>query len=147
MLIIIIIKWFIFSVFFGVWISDIILRSIQYFNCASVDPIIFFSLFSLYPVLAMSILCCSFLAPTWLIIEPKSPQSLKIIYQVLKFAAKHKAPLNRSALTYWKDMPSGMDMRNSSFALLLHASLLGPWGELFICITVMQAWRQMLPTI
>ncbi len=55
-----------------------------------------------------------------------APQSLKIIYKVLKFAAKHKAPLNRSALTYWEeDIPSRMDMRNSSFALLLHASLLG----------------------
>ena len=46
-----------------------------------------------------------------LIIEPKSPQSLKIIYKVLKFAAKHKAPLNRSALTYWEDeMPSRLDL-------------------------------------
>ena len=41
-----------------------------------------FSLVSLYPVFAMSIPCCSIflLAPKWLIIEPKSPQSLKIIY-------------------------------------------------------------------
>ena len=49
--------------------------------------------------------------PKWLIIEPKSPQSLKTIYQVLKFAAKHKAPLNRSALTYWEeDIPSRIDL-------------------------------------
>ncbi len=105
------IKWLIFSVFFGVWISDIILRSTAY--CAFVDPDNRFIIFSLYPVLAMSILCCSIflLAPKWLIIEPKSPQSLKIIYQVLKFAAKHKAPLNRSALTYWEeDVPSRMDL-------------------------------------
>ncbi len=66
----------------------------------------------------MSILCCSIflLAPKWLIIEPKSPQSLKIIYQVLKFAAKHKAPLNRSALTYWEeDVPSRMDLGKSRY--------------------------------
>ena len=49
--------------------------------------------------------------PKWLIIEPKSPQSLKAIFQVLKFAAKHKAPLNRSAFTYWEeDIPSRMDL-------------------------------------
>ncbi len=66
----------------------------------------------------MSILCCSIflLAPKWLIREPKSPQSLKIIYQVLKFAAKHKAPLNRSALTYWEeDIPSRMDLGKSRY--------------------------------
>ena len=52
----------------------------------------------------------------WLIIEPNSPQSLKIIYRVLKFAAKHKAPLNRSALTYWEeDIPSRLDLGKSRY--------------------------------
>ena len=58
-----------------------------------------------------------FLLPNnWLIIEPKSPQSLRTIYQVVKFAAKHKAPLNRSALTYWEeDVPSRMDLGKSRY--------------------------------
>ncbi len=110
------IMWFIFSVFFGEWIGEIILRSTV--ACASVDLVNTFIFFSLYPVLAMSILCCIIflLAPKWLIIEPKSPQSLKTIYQVLKFAAKHKAPLNRSALTYWEeDVPSRMDLGKSRY--------------------------------
>ena len=52
----------------------------------------------------------------WLIIEPKSPNSLRTVYQVLKFAAKHKAPLNRSALTYWEeDIPSRMDLGKSRY--------------------------------
>ena len=39
-----------------------------------------------------------------------------MIYQVLKFAAKHKAPLNRSALTYWEeDIPSRMDLGKSKY--------------------------------
>ena len=51
-----------------------------------------------------------------LIIEPKSPQSLKNIYRVLKFAAKHKAPLNHSAFTYWEeDMPSRLDLGKSKY--------------------------------
>ena len=55
-------------------------------------------------------------SPKWLIIEPKSPQSLKTIYQVLKFAAKHKAPLNRSAFTYWEeDIPSRIDLGKSKY--------------------------------
>ena len=54
--------------------------------------------------------------PKWLIIEPKSPQSLKTIYRVLKFAAKHKAPLNHSALTYWEeDIPSRIDLGKSKY--------------------------------
>ena len=110
------IKWFIFSALFGVWISDIIFKITV--SCAFIDPDNEFIIFSLYPMLAMSILCCSLflLAPKWLIIEPNSPQSLKIIYQVLKFAAKHKAPLNRSALTYWEeDIPSRMDLGKSRY--------------------------------
>ncbi len=66
----------------------------------------------------MSIVLISdiYLTPKWLIIEPKSPQCLKTIYQVLKFAAKHKAPLNRSALTYWEeDIPSRMDLGKSRY--------------------------------
>ena len=56
------------------------------------------------------------LSPKWLIIEPKSPQSLKNIYRVLKFAFKHKAPLNRSALTYWEEgVPSRVDLGKSKY--------------------------------
>ena len=48
--------------------------------------------------------------------EPKSPQSLKLIFRVLKFAAKHKAPVNRSALTYWEeDIPSRIDLGKSKY--------------------------------
>ena len=55
-------------------------------------------------------------SPKWLIIEPKSPQSFKTIYQVLKFAAKHKAPLSRSALTYWEeDIPSRIYLGKSKY--------------------------------
>ena len=74
--------------------------------------------YSLFPVLFMAIIPCSdfLLSPKWLIIEPKSPQSLKLIYQVLKFAAKHKTPVNRSALTYWEeDIPSRIDLGKSKY--------------------------------
>ena len=56
---------------------------------------------SLLLVLSLScVLISDFcLSKNWLIIEPKSPNSLRTIYQVLRFAAKHKAPLNRSPLT------------------------------------------------
>ena len=75
-------------------------------------------IWALLLVLCMSIVVVSnfLFSPKWLIIEPKSPQSLKNIYQVLKFAAKHKAPLNRSALTYWEeDIPSRIDLGKSKY--------------------------------
>ena len=35
---------------------------------------------------------------------------------MLKFAAKHKAPVNRSALTYWEeDIPSRVDLGKSKY--------------------------------
>ncbi len=73
---------------------------------------------SLLLVLSLScVLISDFcLSRKWLIIEPKSPNSLRTIYQVLKFATKHKAPLNRSALTYWEeDIPSRMDLGKSRY--------------------------------
>ena len=62
------------------------------------------------------VLISNIFCPKWLIIEPKSPQSLNTIYKVLKFAVKHKAPLNRSALTYWEeDIPSRIDLGKSKY--------------------------------
>ena len=75
-------------------------------------------IWALFLCLCMSlVLISNFLfSPKWLIIEPKSPQSMKTIYRVLKFAAKHKAPLNRSAFTYWEeDIPSRIDLGKSKY--------------------------------
>ena len=73
---------------------------------------------ALLVVVFMSVVLASIFlfSPKWLIIEPKSPQSFRTIYQVLKFAAKHKAPINRSALTYWEeDIPSRIDLGKSKY--------------------------------
>ena len=111
------ISWFVCCFYAGLWVGDTSYHLFPYCldtvffsdkNCIS-----FIQIFSLFPVLCMAIVLCSdfLLFSKWLIIEPKSPQSLKLIYQVLKFAAKHKAPVNRSALTYWEeDIPSRIDL-------------------------------------
>ena len=76
---------------------------------------IFCAFFSTICISMVLVLSFAF-TPKWLIIEPKSPQSLKTIYKVLKFAAKHKAPLNRSAFTYWEeDIPSRIDLGKSKY--------------------------------
>ena len=50
---------------------------------------------------------CSLLAwyklKGWLIIEPQGENPFKTMYQVVRFASKHKSPIYRSALTYWDD--------------------------------------------
>ncbi len=95
------IAWFVFSIYAGGWmipcVVDLPITSDTWCNSHWV-----FQLYSLIPPLCMSVvLILDFpLAKKWLILEPSSPQSLKTIYRVLKFAVKHKAPLNRSALTY-----------------------------------------------
>ena len=111
------IAWFVCSLFVGGFVSDV--WSLTKSQCIDKTTQLSYSIvWALFPPLCMSIvLTSSFLfSPKWLIIEPKSPQSLKTIYQVLKFAAKHKAPLNRSALTYWEeDIPSRIDLGKSKY--------------------------------
>ena len=75
-------------------------------------------LWALLPSLYMSIVLVSmfFISHKWLIIEPESPQSITTIYRVLKFAAKHKAPLNCSAFTYWdENIPSRINLGKSKY--------------------------------
>ena len=114
------IAWFVCFIFAGFWVGNASHWIFIYYteqdlfcdnNCST-------QMFSLLPVLCLAIVLCSdfFLSPKWLIIEPKSPQSLKVIFRVLKFAAKHKAPVNRSALTYWEeDIPSRIDLGKSKY--------------------------------
>ncbi len=111
------ISWFVFSIIFGFWIPKLLSNSLLY--CTSLLERNKVELYSLFPVTCMVIICSSMflLAPKSLIKEPKSPQALKTIYQVLKFAAKHKAPIYRSALTYWEEnVPSRLDLGKTKFA-------------------------------
>ena len=96
------IAWFVCSVFIGFFLCEVL-------DLLKDNNLNLFLICSLFCTLCMSVvLILNFLfSPKWLLIEPKSPQSLITIYHILKFAVKHKAPLNRSALTYWEeDIPS-----------------------------------------
>ena len=109
------ISWLALSVVTGLWVGDIIT---DLFACVSFTHTGLYQVFTLFPVICTSVNVISYhlISSKWLIIEPKSPQSLKNIYRVLKFAAKHKAPLNRSALTYWEDnIPSRLDLGKSRY--------------------------------
>ena len=63
---------------------------------------------------------CSLLAwyklKGWLIIEPQGGNPFKTMYQVVRFASKHKSPIYRSALTYWDDRrPARLDLAKSKY--------------------------------
>ena len=106
------IAWFVGTVFVGQFLGTGINTLIM--DCATKSiQLSYHLIWALFLSICMSVVLSSnfLFSPKWLIIEPKSPQSLKTIFQVLKFAAKHKAPLNRSAFTYWEeDIPSRMDL-------------------------------------
>ena len=107
------IAWYVASFFIGFWIGEFA-PTIGY-SCVGNN---FLVVSSLLPVVLMSLVLISdiFLSPKWLIAEQKTMKSLKIIYKVLRFAAKHKAPVNRSALTYWEeDIPPRIDLGKSRY--------------------------------
>lgn len=52
----------------------------------------------------------------WLTMEPESRNPLKTILSVMKYAATHKQPTMRSALTYWEeDIPSRINLGKSKY--------------------------------
>ena len=113
------IAWFVACLYAGNWINSFTNRVAYDCLSSSLDQNLSYSqLVWLFTVFCLSIVLCSdfFLSPKWLSKELKLPQSSKTISQVLKFAAKHKAPVNRSALTYWEDdIPSRIDLGKSKY--------------------------------
>ena len=111
------IAWFVGTIFVGLFLGTGINTLIT--DCANKTMQLSYHLiWALLFTICMSVVLSSnfIFSPKWLIIEPRSPQSLRAIFQVLKFAAKHKAPLNRSALTYWEeDIPSRMDLGKTKY--------------------------------
>lgn len=65
--------------------------------------------------LTVALLCC-YLLKKWMVIEPHSHNPFRTVYEVLKFAGKHKSPLQRSSLTYWEDeLPSRIDLAKTKY--------------------------------
>ena len=73
----------------------------QYF-CGIYDlPLSFLFVSLTITVVVLSDVACNH----WLVKEPVTQNPLKLIYQVLRYAAKNKYPRMRSAFTYWEDKP------------------------------------------
>ena len=108
------IHWFVWAMYTGEGSGYFVVSSL---HCAGMgdDQIILVSM--LFAVAVSSIaLCLDFLCQNRLVIEPVSQNPLKSIYSVLKYAATHKHPARRSALTYWEeDIPSRVDLGKSKY--------------------------------
>ena len=64
-------------------------------------------------VSSLSVLVMEFIFFYWkdsLIIVPQLTNPYKLIFKVLNYARKHKYPERRSALAYWEDVPSRIDL-------------------------------------
>ena len=109
------IAWVVFTIFIGSLVKEFTNLVNTFHLISERDLFLICALFSTV-CLGVVLISTFVFSPKWLIIEPNSPQSLKTICQVLKFAAKHKAPLNRSAFTYWEeDIPSRIDLGKSKY--------------------------------
>ena len=104
------IHWYYWSTFIGGALLSVILAC-------------FIPIYSLYVLeigidtLLLSVaLLCWYKLKHWLIIEPQCRNPFKMVYDVVKFASKHKHPIYRSALTYWDDTrPSRLDLGKSKY--------------------------------
>ena len=104
------IHWYYWSTFIGGALLSVVLKN-------------FLRTYTLYVLeigidtLLLSVaLLCWYKLKHWLIIEPQCQNPFKTVYNVVKFASKHKHPIYRSALTYWDDTrPSRLDLGKSKY--------------------------------
>ena len=72
-------------------------------------------------VVVMSLLCTIFLIIAhrkrhWFLVDPARVNPYKLVYEITKFARRHKVPLNRSAFTYWEEeLPTGLDLSKAKY--------------------------------
>ena len=60
-------------------------------------------------------LCVEFIFRKELVKEPMSPNPLKLIYGVVRYARKHKYPVARSSLSYWDKKKWRIDLSKSMY--------------------------------
>ena len=108
------VHWFVWAMYTGRGLSSFIVSSLPCTGMGA-DQTILVSMFFAVAVSSVA-LCLDFLCQNWLVIEPVSQNPLKSVYSVLKYAATHKHPARRSALTYWEeDIPSRIDLGKSKY--------------------------------
>ena len=108
------IHWFVWAMYTGLASGYFVVNSLHCTGLGDDQTVLVSMLFAV--AVSSVALCLDFLCQNWLVIEPVSQNPLKSIYSVLKYAAKHKHPARRSALTYWEeDIPTRIDLGKSKY--------------------------------
>ena len=102
-----------------VWVWNLggaitMLGQISYKNQKQLSETQIYVLIAVLAILTIAI-SCGMIFHNNLTIEPQSQNPWKIVFSVLKYAATHKHPENRSALTYCEDPPSRMDLGKNRY--------------------------------
>ena len=92
------IHWFVWAMCTGIASGYFVVNSLHCTGMEDDKAILVSMLFAV--AVSSQALCFDFFCRNWLVIEPVSQNPLKSIYSVLKYAASHKHPAQRSALTY-----------------------------------------------
>ena len=108
------IHWFVWAMYTGRASDYFLVNSLQCTGMGGEQTSLVSFLFAV--AVSSVALCLDFLCQNWLVIEPVSQNPLKSVLSVLKYAATHKHPARRSALTYWEeDIPSRIDLGKSKY--------------------------------
>ena len=109
------IRWYVFTFMFGAWIfHHLTVGPLHY--CTNHDPLIE-ALTSLAQVVLVSLaLCLVMVCGNHIKAIPIADNPLRLIWKVLRFAAKHEYPVCRSAHTYWEDeIPSRINLGKDKY--------------------------------
>ena len=108
-------QWLGWATFSGLAVSAIT-ASISY-NCSNLSESEISMIFSLFSVFLFSVgLVLDFCFHHKLVKEPVTVNPMSLIFKVLKYAAKHKHPVQRSAFTYCEnEQPTRLDYGKSKY--------------------------------
>ena len=106
-------SWYIFSGMCGYWcyvVGHCILR--YYLSLNSESALKYLSYFTLVHGIIIAFVLSSFaLIKHKLVDNSPTSNTVSHIYQVVKYAIKHRRPVQRSAMTYWEEeIPRGIDL-------------------------------------
>ena len=113
------IQWYVFTYFLGAWVfNQATSPQGPLYYCFHITSIGNFKILSsLVQVVFVSLaVCLVAVCGHWIEATTIRNNPLKLIWQVLRFAFKHKYPLYRSALTYWEDeIPSRINLGKDKY--------------------------------
>ena len=104
------VSWFIFSQSLGYWLSQIFIGVFQHCIGPDTRSYLPYFIFVSGAILAAALSTYALLKHEFIDNSPTS-NTVSHIYQVVKYAIKHRRPVQRSAMTYWEDkIPRGVDL-------------------------------------